>query len=389
MKIKILVLTANPLGTDHLQLDEEVRAIDQALRQAELRDQYDLRSHWAVRIEELQELLLRHQPEIVHFSGHGTEGSGIILENADGSGAPVSAAALGELFRLLKDNVRCVVLNACYSAPQAQAIAQHVDVVIGMSNAIDDRATINFAAAFYRALGFGRSVKTAFQLGCNQIALAGLSEQDVPQMVALHADPARITIPPSILQSGAHYGWALLTVIPLLVLLYFLLQILYRWGGIDPGFLSFAVSLLSIVSLLLAILGITSEWGKQAAGAMWDSVVGRVPQLRETRNIFVVVCGIAGVAALGFYVGLPALARHQNARGLAALERGAYSEAVQALGAAVNLDPAVALYHYNLGYVHEAGQETDKAIDEYRHVLERDDSFWPVYNNLGRLLAAA
>ena len=89
MKIKILVLTANPLGTDHHQSDEEVGAIDQALRQAELRNEYDLRSHWAVRIEELQELLLRHQPEIVHFSGHGTEGSGIILENADGSGAPV------------------------------------------------------------------------------------------------------------------------------------------------------------------------------------------------------------------------------------------------------------------------------------------------------------
>ena len=87
MKIKILVLTADPLGTDHHQLDEEVRAIDQALRQAKLRDRSDLRSHWAVRIEELQELLLRHQPDIVHFSGHGTEGSGIILENADGGTA--------------------------------------------------------------------------------------------------------------------------------------------------------------------------------------------------------------------------------------------------------------------------------------------------------------
>ena len=187
-----------------------------------------------------------------------------------------------------------------------------------------------FCGRFYRALGFGRSIKTAFQLGCNQIALAGLSEQDIPQMVALHADPARITIPPSILQSGAHYGWALLTVIPLLVLLYFLLQILYRWGGINPGFLSFAVSLLSIVSLLFAVLGITSEWGKQTTGAMWDSVVGRVPQLRETRNIFVVACGLAGVVALGFYVGL-GLARNKNARGLAAFERSAYREAVQAL----------------------------------------------------------
>src|SRR5690242_7172301 len=109
MKVRLLVLAANPHDTSHLQLDEEMRAIDQALRQAQFRDHYDLLSHWAVRIEDLQELLLRHQPDIVHFSGHATTDSAIILQRADGSGAPVPPEALSNLFELLKDNIRCVV----------------------------------------------------------------------------------------------------------------------------------------------------------------------------------------------------------------------------------------------------------------------------------------
>jgi hypothetical protein len=190
--IKILFLAANPSDTTRLRLDEESRAIDQALRQAQFRDRFDLRQHWAVRVGDVQELLLRHQPHIVHFSGHGGPSSEIILEDNAGHSHPVSIRALSALFSVLKDNVRCVVLNACFSEQQAQAIAQHIDCVIGMSTAIGDAAAIRFAAAFYQALGYGRDVKTAFDLGCVQIDLENLGEQDTPQLLAIQADPKKI-----------------------------------------------------------------------------------------------------------------------------------------------------------------------------------------------------
>ena len=63
------------------------------------------------------------------------------------------------------------MLNACYSEAQAQAIAKHIDCVVGMTTAVGDDAAIDFATAFYRALGYGRDVQTAFDLGTNQIAL--------------------------------------------------------------------------------------------------------------------------------------------------------------------------------------------------------------------------
>lgn len=191
--IRILFLAANPKDTHSLRLDEEIRSIDISLRQAEFRDRFDIKQHWALRVTDLQGYLLRHRPDIVHFSGHGSPLSEIILEDNNGKSHPVSPRALSQVFSVLKDNVRCVVLNACYSEHQAQAIAQHIDCVVGMSKAIGDTAAISFAAAFYQALGYGRNVKTAFDLGCAQIDLENLDEQDTPKLLALNCNPVDIT----------------------------------------------------------------------------------------------------------------------------------------------------------------------------------------------------
>lgn len=175
-KMRILFLAANPIDTDHLRLGEEVRAIDERLRSAEHRV-FELVSHWAVRASDLSDFLLRYQPHIVHFSGHGSAAGNIILENHLGQAEPVPPQALTRLFRILKDNIRCVVLNACLSAEQAAAIAQEIDCVVGMTKEIGDDAAIRFASGFYRALGYGRTVLTAYELGCNEIGLFDLTDE--------------------------------------------------------------------------------------------------------------------------------------------------------------------------------------------------------------------
>jgi hypothetical protein len=187
--IKILFLAANPQDTDHLRLDEEIREIKRALLQAEFRDKFDIEQEWAVRVSDLQGHLLRHKPAIVHFSGHGSTASEVILEDNMGGSHKVPEQALSQLFAVLKENIRCVVLNACYSEKQAQAIAQHIDCVVGMSKAIGDEAAIRFAMAFYQALGFGKDVKMAFDLGCLEIHLENLKEQDTPKLLALKTNP--------------------------------------------------------------------------------------------------------------------------------------------------------------------------------------------------------
>ncbi|MCB0106204.1 MAG: hypothetical protein KDE53_09850, partial [Caldilineaceae bacterium] len=56
--------------------------------------------------------------------------------------------------------------------------------VVAMSAAITDEGAIDFAVGFYQALGYGKSVQSAFALGLSQIALDGLDETAIPQLIA-------------------------------------------------------------------------------------------------------------------------------------------------------------------------------------------------------------
>ena len=137
-----------------------------------------------MRPDDLLQALNEHKPQIVHFSGHGSETGEIVLMDRNRQVKTVSAEALKMLFTTLKDNIRVVVLNACYSEKQAQAIAEVIDCVVGMSTAIGDDAAIIFAASFYRAIGFGRSIKEAFDQGKTALMLEGIPEASTPQLLA-------------------------------------------------------------------------------------------------------------------------------------------------------------------------------------------------------------
>ncbi|MEZ4707008.1 MAG: CHAT domain-containing protein [Caldilineaceae bacterium] len=190
--IKILFLAANPIDKPPLRIDREFRAVDEALQRADFSKKFDIRYYGAAQIGDLQEQLLQHKPHIVHFSGHGNTSSEIILEDDNRNARPVTQNALRQLFTLLKDNIKCVVLNACYSASQAAAIAESIDCVIGISDAIDDEASILFASAFYRALGDGRDVKKAFDLSCNRLNLEDYEEHNKPQILAPRLNPSHL-----------------------------------------------------------------------------------------------------------------------------------------------------------------------------------------------------
>jgi hypothetical protein len=179
LSIKILILAANPTNSTRLRLDEEVREIEEGLRRARRRDDFSIEQRWAVRVRDLSRALLDAGPQIVHFSGHGLT-EGLILEDSKGEAQLVSSKALSGLFELFKDQVRCVILNACYSAAQAKAISRHVDFVIGMKKEIGDRAAIEFAVGFYDAIGAGRSIEDAYRFGCNAIEMADIPEHLTP-----------------------------------------------------------------------------------------------------------------------------------------------------------------------------------------------------------------
>lgn len=182
--IKILFLSANPMDTNQLRLDKEIREITEKIRNSRYRDVLELVSVWAVRPDDLLQALNEHQPHIVHFSGHGSPTEEIFLIDELGRSRSISEKALQILFKSLKDNIQVVILNACYSYRQANAIVGSIDCVIGMNKEISDTAAIFFAASFYRAIGFGRSIKQAFEQGTLALLLQGIfSEENTPELL--------------------------------------------------------------------------------------------------------------------------------------------------------------------------------------------------------------
>jgi hypothetical protein len=179
----ILILSSNPKGTNPLRLGEEIREIKEGLKRSKYRDLFQIETADAVRVGDIQRAMLDYEPNIVHFCGHGAGEDGLVFEDVTGQIKLVSAEALASLFSLFADRLDCVLLNACYSEVQAKEISRHINSVIGMGQAIGDKAAIAFAVGFYDALGADKGVDFAYKLGCNAIQMQGIPEHLTPKLL--------------------------------------------------------------------------------------------------------------------------------------------------------------------------------------------------------------
>lgn len=184
-KVRVLFLAANPRGTTFLDVAEEIYQIDEEFLKATYRHRFVLEPKFAVRLKDLSRHFMQYDPHIIHISAHGEDVNREILF-LDDNKKPVSATpeAVAELINNATENVRCVVLSACYSNIQAEEISQFVDCVIGMSDKIKQSSAIAFAQGFYRALGNGKSLKKSYSLGKSQIKLLKLPDVNIPDIIS-------------------------------------------------------------------------------------------------------------------------------------------------------------------------------------------------------------
>jgi hypothetical protein len=181
-RVRILLLAANPSSTGKIDIGREIQQIEERIGAGKHRDRIEVIPCWAARAGDLQRELLRVRPHILHFSGHGKTDR-LVVEGKDGVlGVEIDAAVLIDLVSILRDNLRLVVLNACYSESLAAALVQHIDYAVGMNKPIEDEAAIEFSASFYQAIAFGRSIEEAFRLGCNALRLRQVPEEQAPRL---------------------------------------------------------------------------------------------------------------------------------------------------------------------------------------------------------------
>lgn len=168
-KITILLVTANPEGD--LGTENEHRDLDDALTGLKGGERFSIVPCPAADAAHLMRKLHAVKPRIVHFAGHATRTSLVLMDDVAGA-ACVPGDALEELFSLLDEHVECVVLNACESEETALGIARHIPFVIGMREAIHDDAARLFTAGFYEALAAEQPIEKAFKFGRVRIAMA-------------------------------------------------------------------------------------------------------------------------------------------------------------------------------------------------------------------------
>lgn len=222
---KILFISANPWHpsghwkTIHLALDHEFKVMQAALEKSPNAGEFHIRLCPAATVADFQSELLYFRPKIVHFCGHGYEDKEDpekrTLGFADETNTEVRVRqdAIAEALRLAASHVECVVLNACWSEPLAEAVSAHVGYVVGMRVDIGDDAARVFSRGFYTSLFAGNWYTNAFDTGKNAIELKGIPEDQTPQLKIRDNAPRGVFVPGkradiAILRAGAEAKWS-------------------------------------------------------------------------------------------------------------------------------------------------------------------------------------
>jgi tetratricopeptide (TPR) repeat protein len=175
--MKICVLAANPSETERINLEQELGQIRDAVERGAMRDRLKILPVPRCRVSELQHILDSERPDIVHFSGHGTESHGeIVLYDDHDLSVPVQIDALAHMLH----ETTGVVLNSCSSEHQAKLVAKKGPWAIGMAGRLPNPDACSFSHAFYGRLADGRTVAEAFEGAKDRLSAEHRSSASLP-----------------------------------------------------------------------------------------------------------------------------------------------------------------------------------------------------------------
>ncbi len=178
---EILFLGSNPPPYTRLDLLKQYAEIQAAVYSNPAR-QFSLRLAYAVPGDDLAKVLARHQPVILHYTGHANKDALFVNDPANSYYIEADIHFVGELLEALPVRPRCVVLNACHTADPPDAFQEAVDFVIGMDGKVHEESATTFAGAFYTDLARGATVGDAFDMGKAQMRMIYKEESAIPRL---------------------------------------------------------------------------------------------------------------------------------------------------------------------------------------------------------------
>lgn len=213
-KIKILYLSSSPSDQTQLEVDKECREICESFiqppailnnhlrRDGEFRAIYEnthsqyfsVVSVSNLRASDIQTVVLKTAPEIIHFSGHASVDE-VFFEDAGRESKGVSKNALVNFLGILRKKPVVIFFNACRTANILKRLSRIIDFVVVTRKAVDDDVAVTFAAEFYKLLSLGQTVKTAFECAKNHFAIIGRKEDAEMYELLIRSEDRSLTFP--------------------------------------------------------------------------------------------------------------------------------------------------------------------------------------------------
>lgn len=169
--LTVLLATANSRANP-VDLEYEHRRIALATRESSPHDAVVIDPLPAATFEDLEEALVSKKYDVIHFSGHGGQYGGLYFRDEAGNDTVVSPARLASLLDGRSD-VRCVVLNACFSLRGGYLISLNVPFTVASEDELLDPVAFAFSRGFYRGLARGQEVPAAY----NEAVTCCISEE--------------------------------------------------------------------------------------------------------------------------------------------------------------------------------------------------------------------
>jgi hypothetical protein len=173
--IKILYLSSLHWATT-LDVDKEFRTIyEKFCQDPATGNNFSAVSVSNLRAADLQAVILKNAPEIIHFAGHSSLDE-IFFEEVYGKVKEVSKIALVNFLKILPKKPTIIFFNSCESAELLKRLKRIIDFVVVTRDEVDDDVAVLFAAKFYEFLATGQTVKTAFDFAKSYFELDGRKE---------------------------------------------------------------------------------------------------------------------------------------------------------------------------------------------------------------------
>jgi hypothetical protein len=197
---KILFVCTGANDKNPFDFGQEFKKIKDALQSSQKREQFEVEIETGVEADDFLRVVTRYQPDILHIATHSSDNQGVYFQNSAGETQSFSPEELADVFALMqkKFTPELVILSACNSIAQAEAIQPYVGQAIAMQDLWPEEAGLSYAENLYEMIFDGQDINYAHEsavLGVKMAKIAPLGKtktHEVPVLFGILSKPYKV-----------------------------------------------------------------------------------------------------------------------------------------------------------------------------------------------------